>query len=157
MDSFHIQKCSQRIPKKFTLVNFPITYIALRGRKTLSGLFTQKAERIFSKMIPLKIRIFSFYNNQLHFSDSMSLRVIPKVCSSAGLMPSSCRLGCANKDLDGYLGPLGKFIEYCRITALLPIIPLGIRNNWQLRYNSTMIYEFAQRPQRSIQILICTA
>ena len=91
MDSFHIQKCSQRIPKKFTLVNFPITYIALRGRKTLSGLFTQKAERIFSKMIPLKIRIFSFYNNQLHFSDSMSLRVIPKVCSSAGLMPSSCR------------------------------------------------------------------
>ena len=39
-------------------------------------------------------------------------------------------LGCANKDLDGYLGPLGKFIEYCRITALLPIIPLGIRNNW---------------------------
>ena len=43
------------------------------------------------KMIPLIIRIFSFYNNQLHFSDSMSLRVIPKVCSSAGLMPSSCR------------------------------------------------------------------
>ena len=43
------------------------------------------------KMIPLMIRIFSFYNNQLHFSDSKSLRVIPKVCSSAGLMPSSCR------------------------------------------------------------------
>ena len=39
-------------------------------------------------------------------------------------------LGCANKDLAGYLGPLGKFIEYCRITALLPVIPLGIRNNW---------------------------
>ena len=39
-------------------------------------------------------------------------------------------LGCANKDLDGSLGPLGKFIEYCRIVALLPVIPLGIRNNW---------------------------
>ena len=39
-------------------------------------------------------------------------------------------LGCANKDLDGYLGPLGKFIEYCRITALLLVIPLGIRDNW---------------------------
>ena len=39
-------------------------------------------------------------------------------------------LGCANKDLDGYLGPLGKFIEYCRITALLPVIPFGIRDNW---------------------------
>ena len=58
---------------------------------------TQKVERMFSKdvrtlkMIPLIIRIFSFYNNQLHFSDSKSLRVIPKVCSSAGLMPSSCR------------------------------------------------------------------
>ena len=39
-------------------------------------------------------------------------------------------LVCANKDLDGSLGPLGKFIEYCRIVALLPVIPLGIRNNW---------------------------
>ena len=39
-------------------------------------------------------------------------------------------LGCASKDLDGYLGPLGKFIEYCRITAMLPVIPLGIRNKW---------------------------
>ena len=37
-------------------------------------------------------------------------------------------VGCANKD--GYLGTLGKFIEYCRITALLPVIALGIRNNW---------------------------
>ena len=35
-------------------------------------------------------------------------------------------ISCANKDLDGYLEPLGKFIEYCRITALLPVIPLGI-------------------------------
>ena len=25
---------------------------------------------------------------------------------------SVCALGCANKDLDGSLGPLGKFIEY---------------------------------------------
>ena len=24
-------------------------------------------------------------------------------------------IGCANKDLDGFLGPLCKFIEYCRI------------------------------------------
>ena len=39
-------------------------------------------------------------------------------------------LGCANKDLDGFLGPLCKFIEYCRIVALLPVISLGIRNNW---------------------------
>ena len=39
-------------------------------------------------------------------------------------------LGCANKDLDGFLGPLCKFIEYCRIVALLPVIPLGIMNNW---------------------------
>ena len=43
---------------------------------------------------------------------------------------SGCGVGCANKDLDGYLGPLGKFIEHCRITGLLPIIPLGIRINW---------------------------
>ena len=35
---------------------------------------------------------------------------------------SSYILGCANKDLDGSLGPLGKFIEYCRIVALLPVI-----------------------------------
>ena len=25
---------------------------------------------------------------------------------------------------------LCKFIEYCRIPALLPVIPFGIRNNW---------------------------
>ena len=35
-------------------------------------------------------------------------------------------ISCANKDLDGYLEPLGKFIEYRRITALLRVIPLGI-------------------------------
>ena len=45
-------------------------------------------------------------------------------------VPRPSRIDCANKDLDGYLGPLGKFIEYCRIIALLPVIPLGIRNNW---------------------------
>ena len=45
-------------------------------------------------------------------------------------VPVASRIGCANKDLDGYLGLLGKFIGYCRITALLPVIPLGIRNNW---------------------------
>ena len=66
-------------------------------------------------------------------------------------------LGCANKDLDGFLGPLCKFIEYCRIVALLPVIPYTKRNNWQQRYNSTILYEFAQKPQKSIQILICTA
>ena len=37
-------------------------------------------------------------------------------------------IGCANKDLDGSLGPLGKFIEYCRIVELLPVIPLPY--NW---------------------------
>ena len=47
-----------------------------------------------------------------------------------GNFQAGLRLGCANKDLEGYLGPLGKFIEYCRITALLTVIPLGIRNNW---------------------------
>ena len=30
----------------------------------------------------------------------------------------------------GSLRPLGKFIEHCKIVALLPVIPLGIRNNW---------------------------
>ena len=39
-------------------------------------------------------------------------------------------VGCANKDLDGSLGPLGKFIEYCRNVALLPVIRLGKRSNW---------------------------
>ena len=39
-------------------------------------------------------------------------------------------LVCANKDLDGYLGPLGKFIEYCRITALLTVIPLGMSTDY---------------------------
>ena len=34
-----------------------------------------------------------------------------------------CILGCANKELDGYLGHFCKFIEYCRIVALLPVIP----------------------------------
>ena len=43
---------------------------------------------------------------------------------------SVCVLGCANKDLDGFLGSLCKFIDYCRIVALLPVIPLGIMNNW---------------------------
>ena len=41
-----------------------------------------------------------------------------------------CIISCANKDLDGSLGPLGKFIEYCRIVAVLPVIPFGIMNNW---------------------------
>jgi len=41
-----------------------------------------------------------------------------------------CLLGCENKNLDEYLGLLGKFIEYCRIPALLPVITLCIRNNW---------------------------
>ena len=39
-------------------------------------------------------------------------------------------LGCANKDLDGFLGSLCKFIDYCRIVAVLPVIPSGIMNNW---------------------------
>ena len=39
-----------------------------------------------------------------------------------------CLLGCANKDLFS-LGPLRKFIEYCRIVELLPVIPLSIRNS----------------------------
>ena len=66
-------------------------------------------------------------------------------------------LGCANKDLDGSLGSMGKFIDYCRSVALLPVIPYTQRNNWEQRCNSTILYEFAQRPQISIQILICTA
>ena len=65
-------------------------------------------------------------------------------------------LGCANKDLDGSLGSMGKFIDYCRSVALLPVIPYTQRNNWEQRCNSTILYEFAQRPQISIQILICT-
>ena len=36
----------------------------------------------------------------------------------------------------GSLGPLCKFIEYCRIIELIPVIPLGIRNNWQQFYNT---------------------
>ena len=39
-------------------------------------------------------------------------------------------VGCANKDLDGFFGLLCKFIEYSRIVALLPVIPMGIMNNW---------------------------
>ena len=39
-------------------------------------------------------------------------------------------LCCANKDHDGSLGPFGKFIEYCRIVWLPPVIPLDIMNNW---------------------------
>ena len=39
-------------------------------------------------------------------------------------------LGCANKDLDGFFGLLCKFIEYCRIVALLPVIHYTQRNNW---------------------------
>ena len=33
-------------------------------------------------------------------------------------------LGCATKDLDWFLGPLYKLIEYCRNVLLLPVIPL---------------------------------
>ena len=104
INSFQTQKSSQRISKEFPKNSQKIhtcefsNYLHRTQRsKTFSGLFTQKVERMLSKdvrtlkMIPLIIRIFSFYNIQLHFSDSMSLRVIPKVCSSAGLMPSSCR------------------------------------------------------------------
>ena len=47
-----------------------------------------------------------------------------------GMIEYQCILGCANKNLDGFFGPLCKFIEYCRIVALLPVIPLGIMNNW---------------------------
>ena len=39
-------------------------------------------------------------------------------------------LGCANKDLDAFLGPVRKFVEYYRIVAQLTVIPLGISNNW---------------------------
>ena len=40
------------------------------------------------------------------------------------------KVGCANKDLDRSLGSLGKFIDYCRMVALLPAIPYTQRNNW---------------------------
>ena len=49
---------------------------------------------------------------------------------ASDIFVSGFTLGCANKDLDGSLRPLGKFIEYCIIVAVLPVIPLGIRNNW---------------------------
>ena len=35
--------------------------------------------------------------------------------------------------------PLRKFIDYCRIVELLPVIPLGIRNIWQQFYSSTIL------------------
>ena len=75
----------------------------------------------------------AFFKNHSKMSGAASLKisnVFNYVCT-LGVSPSLVsRLGCANKDLDGYLGPLGKFIEYCRITALLLVIPLGIRDNW---------------------------
>ena len=93
----------------------------------------------------------------LHISISMfsNFSILSNERRERNLYPP--RLGCATKDQDGSLRPLGKFIEYCRIVAVLPVIPYTTRNNWQHRYNSTILYEFAQRPTRFIQILICTA
>ena len=44
--------------------------------------------------------------------NSILLGVPANGLSAALLFPYT--LGCANKDLDRSLGPLGKFIEYCR-------------------------------------------
>ena len=30
----------------------------------------------------------------------------------------------------GFLGPCPKVIGYCKRTRMLPVIPLGIKNNW---------------------------
>ena len=38
-------------------------------------------------------------------------------------------VGCV-KDLDGFFGPLCKFIDYYRIVALLPVIHYTQKNNW---------------------------
>ena len=49
-----------------------------------------------------------------------------------------------------------KAIYLCsKIISTLPVIPYIQRNNWQQKCNSTILYEFAQRPKISIQILIC--
>ena len=50
-----------------------------------------------------------------------------QLLSTIHLKISTAYVGCANKDLDG---SLGKFIQYCRILALLPVIPYTQRNNW---------------------------
>ena len=62
-------------------------------------------------------------------------------------------LGCANKDFDGFFGPLCKFIEYCRIVALLPVIHYTQKNNC----NSATILEYSmnlhkgpKNPSRSL-------
>ena len=86
------------------------------------SIFTAGAHKIYANTLALKFFFILMVN--LHYT-----------------------LGCANKDLNGSLGPLGKFIEYCRIVALLPVIP---------RYNSTIVYGFAQRPQRFAQPTVYT-
>ena len=60
--------------------------------------------------------------------NSILLGVPANGLSAALLFPYT--LGCANKDLDRSLGPLGKFIEYCRIVAVLPVIHYTKRNYW---------------------------
>ena len=56
--------------------------------------------------------------------NSILLGVPANGLSAALLFPYT--LGCANKDLDRSLGPLGKFIEYCRIVVVLRVIPLTV-------------------------------
>ena len=55
--------------------------------------------------------------------------ILPTLSKILFKVLSHLQLGCANKDLDRSLGFLGKFIDYCRIVALLPVIPYTQRNN----------------------------
>ena len=66
---------------------------------------------------------FSFFvsGNTVH-SSAVTLPRNELLCQLLG----GHGLGCANKDLDGFLC---KFIEYCRIVAMLSVIHHAQRNN----------------------------
>ena len=45
-------------------------------------------------------------------NNSMRAPELPRNCSHSHSIHATYELGCANKDLDGSLGPLGTFLEY---------------------------------------------
>jgi hypothetical protein len=113
MEFLILDHCEGPIPMELTMGSIIATTMVLKIRYNLFCLTYMESTRdgFFLSCLP-----FSMF-----FSYSWLTLSIPGAytCSS-----------CANKDLDGYLGPLSKFIKYCRIVALLPVIPYTQRNNW---------------------------
>ena len=109
---------------------FSKSFFYVKNQPNLSIFFSLKNTKSGEEL--LSMTLFDYF----HFWSTLFSEIVPNFWR-APINPNQFRwknnwciihqwaylLGCANKDLDGSLGPLCKFIEYCRIVALLPVIP----------------------------------